>query len=70
MRQHLDRHVGLAHCLYRLDILPLCPARLRDLATHTVTPCAYFDHHPAPHSFFVTDPLGDLITSPNGIDEP
>ncbi|MGW9305268.1 hypothetical protein ACWHA3_31195 [Streptomyces cyaneofuscatus] len=44
--------------------------RLRDLATHTVTPCAYFDHHPAPHSFFVTDPLGDLITSPNGIDEP
>ncbi|CAM5298606.1 hypothetical protein [Streptomyces cyaneofuscatus] len=59
-----------AHRLYRLDILPLCPARLRGLATHTVTSCAYFDHHPGPHSFFVTDPLGDLITSPNGIDEP
>ncbi|MEU3056929.1 hypothetical protein [Streptomyces griseus] len=25
-------------------------------------PCAYFDHHPGPHSFSVTDPLGDLIS--------
>lgn len=29
--------------------------------TRTVTTCAYFDHHTGPHSFSVTDPLGDLI---------
>ncbi|MFE1365182.1 hypothetical protein ACFW84_13200 [Streptomyces anulatus] len=38
------------------------PALLRDLGTRAVTSCAYFDHHPGPHSFSVTDPLGDLIT--------
>ncbi|WP_251051965.1 MULTISPECIES: hypothetical protein [unclassified Streptomyces] len=54
----------------RLVIMPVCTARLRELATRTVTPCAYFDHHPAPHSFHVTDPLGDLITSPTGNNEP
>lgn len=50
-----------AHRVYRFDVLPLCPARLRDLVTRTVTSCAYFDHHPGPHSWAVTDPLGDLI---------
>ncbi|MGW3214115.1 hypothetical protein ACWDBC_17940 [Streptomyces parvus] len=29
--------------------------------TRTVTPCAYLDHHPRPHSWAVTDPLGDLV---------
>ncbi|MFJ4968680.1 hypothetical protein [Streptomyces sp. NPDC088755] len=51
-----------AHRVYRLDILPLCPAVLRHLVTRTITSCAYYDHHPGPHSFSVTDPLGDLIT--------
>ncbi|MFF0331235.1 hypothetical protein ACFYUM_01545 [Streptomyces fimicarius] len=50
-----------AHRVHRLDTLPLCPAVLRVLATRSVTTCAYFDHHPGPHSFSVTDPLGDLI---------
>ncbi|MBT2899692.1 hypothetical protein [Streptomyces sp. McG3] len=50
-----------AHRVHRLDTLRLCPAVLRELATRTVTTCAYFDHHPGPHSFSVTDPLGDLI---------
>ncbi|MGY5003207.1 hypothetical protein [Streptomyces griseus] len=50
-----------AHRVHRLDTLPLCPAVLRVLATRAVTTCAYFDHHPGPHSFSVTDPLGDLI---------
>ncbi|MFF9639450.1 hypothetical protein ACF1D2_33335 [Streptomyces bacillaris] len=50
------------HRLYRLDTLPVCPARLRNFVTYTVTVCAYFDHHPGPHSFSVTDPLGELIT--------
>ncbi|MFD3974291.1 hypothetical protein [Streptomyces cyaneofuscatus] len=58
-----------AHRVYRLATLPVCPARLRELATRTITPCAYFDHHPDPHSFHVTDPLGDLIGSPDGNDE-
>ncbi|MFE6912841.1 hypothetical protein [Streptomyces rubiginosohelvolus] len=49
------------HRVYRFADLPLCPALLRDLATRTVTSCAYFDHHPGPHSWTVTDPLGDLI---------
>ncbi|MBV7248265.1 hypothetical protein [Streptomyces sp. MW-W600-10] len=51
-----------AHRVYRFGTLPLCPALLRDLATRAATPCAYFDHHPGPHSFSVTDPLGDLIS--------
>ncbi|MFF0566386.1 hypothetical protein ACFYT7_01870 [Streptomyces sp. NPDC004041] len=50
-----------AHRVHRLDVLRLCPAVLRELATRTVTVCGYFDHHPGPHSFSVTDPLGDLI---------
>ncbi|WP_097955423.1 MULTISPECIES: hypothetical protein [unclassified Streptomyces] len=50
-----------AHRVHRFDTLPLCPALLRDLVTRAVTSCAYFDHHPGPHSFSVTDPLGDLI---------
>lgn len=50
-----------AHRVHRLDTLRLCPAVLRELATRTVTTCAFFDHHPGPHSFSVTDPLGDLI---------
>ncbi|MFD7746264.1 hypothetical protein ACFV2V_11925 [Streptomyces sp. NPDC059698] len=50
-----------AHRVHRLDVLPVCPALLRVLATGAVTPCAFFDHHPGPHSFSVTDPLGDLI---------
>lgn len=51
-----------AHRVHRLDVVRLCPAVLRDLVTRTVTVCAYFDHHPGPHSFSVTDPLGELIT--------
>ncbi|MFE3387047.1 hypothetical protein [Streptomyces anulatus] len=50
-----------AHRVHRLDTPRLCPAVLREPATRTVTTCAYFDHHPGPHSFSVTDPLGDLI---------
>ncbi|MEV3897314.1 hypothetical protein [Streptomyces anulatus] len=50
-----------AHRVHRLDTLRLCPAVLREPATRTVTTCAYFDHHTGPHSFSVTDPLGDLI---------
>lgn len=50
------------HRVYRLDVLPLCPALLRDFVMRTVTLCAYFDHHPGPHSFSVTDPLGELIS--------
>ncbi|NEC24214.1 hypothetical protein [Streptomyces parvus] len=49
------------HRVYRFADLPLCPALLRHLTTRTVTPCAYFGHHPGPHSWAVTDPLGDLI---------
>ncbi|WDG31276.1 hypothetical protein N7925_24585 [Streptomyces sp. CA-278952] len=51
-----------AHRVYRFATLPLCPALLRDLVTRAVTSCAYLDHHPGPHSWTVTDPLGDLIT--------
>ncbi|MEW2068904.1 hypothetical protein [Streptomyces sp. NPDC007346] len=50
-----------AHRVYRLDVFALCPAILRNLVTRTVTLCGYFDHHPGPHSFSVTDPLGELI---------
>ncbi|MEI7030679.1 hypothetical protein [Streptomyces pratensis] len=50
-----------AHRVHRLDTVPLCPARLRDLATRTVTTCAFFNRHPGPHSWAVTDPLGELI---------
>ncbi|RPK91867.1 hypothetical protein [Streptomyces sp. ADI98-10] len=50
-----------AHRVHRLDPLRLCPAVLRELATCTVTTCAFFDRHPGPHSWAVTDPLGELI---------
>jgi len=55
-----------AHRLYRLDVLPVCPAILRNFVTSTVTACTYFDHHLGPHSFSVTDPLGELITGESG----
>ncbi|MFH9202719.1 hypothetical protein ACH4KO_33960 [Streptomyces anulatus] len=47
--------------LHRTDRAPWCPALLRRLDTDVVRRCAYFDHHPAPHSWDVEDPLGDLI---------
>ncbi|MGW8986848.1 hypothetical protein ACWGQ9_29885 [Streptomyces parvus] len=50
-----------SHRVYRFAALSLCPALLRDLANRTATSCAYFDHHPGPHSWAVTDPLGDLL---------
>ncbi|MEV1049114.1 hypothetical protein [Streptomyces sp. NPDC049916] len=50
-----------AHRVHDLDTLPLCPAVLRHLPTRTVTTCAFFSCHPGPHSFSVTDPLGDLL---------
>ncbi|MFJ4963584.1 hypothetical protein EES43_19290 [Streptomyces sp. ADI96-02] len=51
-----------AHRVHGLDTLSLCPALYRDLIAHTVSACAFFDHHPGPHSWAVTDPLGDLLT--------
>ncbi|MDT0492414.1 hypothetical protein RM717_18045 [Streptomyces griseus] len=54
------------HRLYRLDVLPTCPAILRNFLTRTVTSCAYADHHHGPHSFSVTDPLGELISGHSG----
>jgi len=57
-----------AHRVHRFDVVPLCPAVLRNLVTRTTTLCAYFDHHPGPHSFSVTDPLGELITERAGAD--
>ncbi|MFH8663897.1 hypothetical protein ACH4F3_03180 [Streptomyces anulatus] len=47
--------------LHRTDRAPWCPALLRRLGTDVVRRCAFFDHHPAPHSWDVKDPLGDLI---------
>ncbi|MFJ9636530.1 hypothetical protein [Streptomyces sp. NPDC101178] len=52
-----------AHRVYRFEVRPVCPARLRHLATGKVETCAYFDHHPGPHSFFVTDPLGEIVAN-------
>ncbi|MFF9079095.1 hypothetical protein ACF1BR_05350 [Streptomyces rubiginosohelvolus] len=49
------------HRVFRFADLPLCPALLRDLVSRTVSSCAYFDQHPGPHSWGVTEPLGDLI---------
>ncbi|MFG3404744.1 hypothetical protein [Streptomyces sp. NPDC048142] len=46
---------------HRVDTVPWCPALLRDLGTGVVRLCAFFDHHVTPHSWSVTDPLGDLI---------
>ncbi|MFH9268985.1 hypothetical protein ACH4KN_32705 [Streptomyces sp. NPDC017546] len=45
----------------RVDTVPWCPAVLRHLGTGVVQRCAFFDRHPPPHSWSVTDPLGDLI---------
>lgn len=47
--------------LHRTDRAPWCPALLRRLGTDVVRRCAFFDHHPASHSWDVEDPLGDLI---------
>ncbi|MFH9264125.1 hypothetical protein ACH4KN_07670 [Streptomyces sp. NPDC017546] len=44
------------------DVLAQDDYLLRDLTTRAVTSCAYFDHHPGPRSFSVSDPLGDLVT--------
>lgn len=60
MPRHRSTGVG-SHRVHRCAALPLCPALLRDLAIRNVTSCAHFDHHPGPHSWAVTDPLGDLI---------
>lgn len=46
---------------HRTDRAPWCPALLRRLGSDVVRRCAFFDHHPAPHSWDVEDPLGDLI---------
>lgn len=47
--------------VHRVAAVPWCPAVLRHLDTGVVRLCAFFDHHRAPHSWSVTDPLGDLI---------
>ncbi|MEI7031327.1 hypothetical protein [Streptomyces pratensis] len=47
--------------VHRVAAVPWCPAALRRLDTGVVRLCAFFDHHAAPHSWSVTDPLGDLI---------
>ncbi|MEU4175050.1 hypothetical protein [Streptomyces sp. NPDC026589] len=46
---------------HRTDRAPWCPARLRRLDTDVVRQCSFFDHHTAPHSWDVDDPLGDLL---------
>ncbi|MZG03870.1 hypothetical protein [Streptomyces sp. SID5614] len=46
---------------HRAEPAPWCPAVLRRLDSGLVRRCALFDHHPASHSWDVTDPLGDLI---------
>ncbi|MGW4175178.1 hypothetical protein [Streptomyces rubiginosohelvolus] len=48
-------------CTHRAEPAPWCPAVLRRLDSGLVRRCALFDHHPASHSWDVTDPLGDLI---------
>lgn len=47
--------------VHRTGSEPWCPALLRRLGTDVVRRCAFFDHHTAPHSWDVEDPLGDLI---------
>ncbi|WP_411083218.1 hypothetical protein [Streptomyces sp. cmx-18-6] len=51
---------------HRIVTRPWCPAVLRIFATDSVLPCAFFDHHTAPHSWGVSDPLSDLIAGPAG----
>ncbi|MFE1478121.1 hypothetical protein ACFW6N_30255 [Streptomyces cyaneofuscatus] len=59
---------------HRVTTVPWCPAVLRTFATDSVLQCAFFGHHTAPHSWDVTDPLGDLlagpVTSGNATDDP
>ncbi|MBV7245267.1 hypothetical protein KDV96_15525 [Streptomyces sp. MW-W600-10] len=50
-----------SECAHRVATMPWCPAILRHLDTGVVRMCTFFDHHPAPHSWSVTDPLGDLL---------
>ncbi|MDX2917673.1 MULTISPECIES: hypothetical protein [Streptomyces] len=47
--------------IHRAESAPWCPAVLRRLDSGLVRRCAFLDHHTAPHSWDVTDPLGDLI---------
>ncbi|WP_257001963.1 hypothetical protein [Streptomyces sp. WZ.A104] len=47
--------------VHRAEAVPWCPAVLRHLGTGVVRRCTFFDHHTSPHSWGVTDPLGDLI---------
>ncbi|MFH9686910.1 hypothetical protein ACH4LE_11410 [Streptomyces sp. NPDC017413] len=47
--------------VHRTDRAPWCPALLRRLDTDVVRRCSFFDHHTAPHSWDVDDPLGDLL---------
>lgn len=49
------------HRMYRLAELPRCPALLREIPTDVVRSCQLFDHHPAPHSWDVRDPLKDAL---------
>lgn len=55
--------------VHRVVTVPWCPAVLRTFATDSVLQCAFFDRHTAPHSWGVTDPLGDLIAGPVGSDD-
>ncbi|MFF6904756.1 hypothetical protein ACFY9Q_02295 [Streptomyces sp. NPDC012389] len=50
--------------VHRIAAVPWCPAVLRTFATDSVLQCAFFDRHTAPHSWDVTDPLGDLLAGP------
>ncbi|MFJ4961124.1 hypothetical protein ACIP6P_01465 [Streptomyces sp. NPDC088729] len=49
--------------VHRVATAPWCPALLHHLRTGVVQRCAFFDRHAAPHSWSVTDPLGDLIAA-------
>ncbi|MEU3653535.1 hypothetical protein AB0E67_12030 [Streptomyces sp. NPDC032161] len=49
------------HRTHHLAELPPCPATLHNLTTGSRCPCALYDHHPAPHSWHITDPLRDLL---------
>lgn len=49
------------HRVYRLVTLAMCPAILSDLEQGSREWCGLFDDHPTPHSFYVTDPLRDLL---------
>jgi len=50
--------------VHRVVTVPWCPAVLRNFDIDSVLQCAFFDHHTAPHSWCVTDPLSDLIAGP------